>query len=66
MQSNQCPICKENGHLEFLTNSYDKNADCWIETCTSEGKEYDCEYCLLHIERRKKSVPTDDERRKQC
>jgi hypothetical protein len=62
--SNRCPICERDGHLEFLSNKWDANGDCWYETCSSEGKEYDCEYYIRHIDRRKKSVPTDNERRK--
>jgi hypothetical protein len=61
---NRCPICESNGYVEFLINSYDTNSDCWLETCTSEGKSHDCEYCLLHIERRKTNIPVETERRK--
>lgn len=61
---NRCPICEGEGHLEFLSNKFDASADCWYETCSSEGTAHDCEYYLKHIDRRKINIPVDTERRK--
>jgi hypothetical protein len=66
MKDNRCPECEKRGRLEFLSNKFDVNSDCWVETCSSEGTAHDCKYCLLHIERREKNIQPKVERRKNA
>jgi hypothetical protein len=62
---NRCPICAKEGHLEFLSNKWDANGDCWYETCTSEGSDHDCEYYMSHIDRRRKVEKVEHDRRRK-